>query len=176
MGRRPNLYVPLTVGFLDDPRIIEVRDGPTLLYLAMMLKAKALGSDGRLTESQIGRLNRPRWKPELARLAEVGLVVWDDDTGDWFISAWFAHNDAVSVIEERRAADRKRKADSARNPDGFRSEGSPDSLLVVERSKEKRSKGIQHAFADDGSGCCSVCRLPAVNRGHATLRAVEDAS
>lgn len=161
MGRKPKLYVPLVVGFLDDDRIAVAGDGPTLLFVAMLLKAKALGTDGRLTEVQIGRLNRAKWRRELATLADLGLVLWDDLTGDWFIAGWFSHNDAVSVIEERRAVDRKRKADSARNPNGK----VPDSLLVVEKSREERSEGI-HAFSDDGLGRCATCAMPQPNRKH----------
>lgn len=164
MGRKPKLYIPLTVGFLDDDRIIAASDGPTLLYIAMLLKCKALGTDGRLSEAQVGRLHRPRWKAELKRLAELELVLWDEETEDWFVAAWFSHNDAISVIEERRAADRKRKTDSARNPSG----NAPDSALKGSR-EEKRDLGNPtgtHAFADDGSGSCATCGTAPTNRKH----------
>lgn len=171
MGRRPKLYVPLTVTFFDDDRIIDAGDGPTLLYLAMCLKCKAAGTDGRLRANQIGKL-RPRWRAELAKLAALQLVVHDDVTDEWCIAAWFAHNDSLSDIDDRRAADRARKAaDSRRNPDG----NAPDSALKETEGKERKGtegnpRAVLHAFDHDGDGNCVSCRLPADSRFH--LRAV----
>jgi hypothetical protein len=176
MGRKPKLFLPLVVGFFDDDRVAVAGDGPTLLFLAMCLKAKALGTDGRLSEVQIRRLNRPKWRVELATLAELGLVLWDDAAGQWFVSSWFSHNDAISQIEARKAADRdrKREANSGRIPDGIRvesrrnpPEGVPDSLLSREkRSREKEREGNPHAFVDDGQGCCEHCGTLPGNRSH----------
>lgn len=165
MGRRPKLYVPLSVTFFSDERIIAAGDGATLLYLSMCLHAKALGSDGRLSELQIRRLHRPRWQVELHRLAELGLVLFDDESEDWFIASWFSHNESINAIEERRAADRKRKADSARNPAGIGSDS------ALKKSKEKRREVTEsaHRYADDGSGACSVCSLPPANQVHLKL-------
>lgn len=176
MGRKPKLYIPLTVTFFDDDRIADCGDGPTLLYLAMLLKSKALGTDGRLRETQLSRLHRPRWRAELAKLAALQLVVHDDVTDEWCISAWFAHNDSLDEIDARRAADRDRKAaDSRRNPGGK----VPESAL-----KEREGKGMEgkegnpgaalHAFDHDGDGNCATCRLPARHRLH--LRVVGEAS
>jgi hypothetical protein len=181
MGRRPNLFLPLVVGFLDDDRIAVAGDGPTLLYLAICLKVKALGTDGRLSEVQIRRLNRPKWKVELATLAELQLVLWDDEAAQWAVAAWFSHNEAVSQIESRRAADRDRKRaeaeqkrlDSARNPNGFQSDSGSHSK--EEKRKEQEREGIPravHVFVDDGQGCCDVngCGTLPTNSVH--LRAV----
>lgn len=127
MGRRGRLYLPLDVMFFDDERIIAAGDGGALLYVAMCLRVKSLATDGRLSEGQISRLGRPKWKAELKRLANVEAVLWDDEMKTWYVAAWFGHNEAISDIEKRRAADRKRKADekaadpnSARNPAGSR--------------------------------------------------------
>lgn len=181
MGRRPKLFLPLVVGFLDDDRIAVAGDGSTLLYLAMCLKAKALGTDGRLSEVQIKRLNRPKWKVELATLVELGLVLFDDEMGNWFIAGWFQHNDAISQIEARRASDRDRKRaeaeqkrlDSERNPDGFQPDSDPK--REVKGRKEKEREGIPravHVFLDDGQGCCDIpgCGTLPTNSVH--LRAV----
>lgn len=185
MGRKPKLYIPLTVTFFDDDRIASAGDGPTLLYVAFLLRAKALGSDGRLTELQISRLHRSRWKAELRRLADLELLIQDENTKEWCVPSWFAHNEAMSEVDARRSADRERKAaeaaerkaaDSGRNPGG----GAPDSAL-----KERKGKGMEgkepegnargmHRFAADDSGACGECRLPAASRFH--LRAVEEAS
>jgi hypothetical protein len=184
MGRKPKLYIPLTVTFFDDDRIIEAGDGPTLLYVAFLLRAKALGSDGRLTEAQISRLHRTRWKAELRRLAELELLIQDENTKEWCVPSWFAHNEAMSEVDARRAADRERKAaeaaerkaaDSSRIPAG----NVPDSALKERKGKEREGKeqeasGRLHAFEHDGDGNCSRCRLPHDSRFH--LRVVEEAS
>lgn len=179
MGRRPKLFLPLDVGFMDDERIAVAGDGPAMLYLAMCLKSKATGADGRLGEVLIRRLNRPKWKVELATLAELQLVLWDDEDGRWCIAAWFSHNEAVSQIAARRAADRDRKReeaerkrlDSARNPNGFQSDSGSqrEEERRKEKEKERNPRGA-HAFTDDGQGCCETCGTPPTNGQH--LRAV----
>lgn len=174
MGRKPKLYVPLTVTFFEDDRIIQAGDGPTLLYVGMCLKCKAMGTDGRLTEIQIERLHRRKWKAELARLAELELVLFDESSGDWFVASWFSHNEAIFQLDARRAADRKRKAEanSGRNPDGIPPDSSPKGREDKER--EGKEGNPRHRFDDDGSGSCGSCRLPLTNALH--LRLVEDAS
>lgn len=167
MGRKPKLFLPLTVTFFDDDRIIEAGDGGSLLYLAMSLRCKAMGTDGRLTETQIARLNRPRWKAELRKLAELELVLWDEVSREWAIAAWLVHNESLAAIDARRAADRARKAgDSGRNPDGT----PPDSRLKGREGKEREGKEGNprgaHRFVDDGYGACNECPLPFANDIH----------
>ena len=113
MGRRGTLFLPVVVTFLDDDRMIAAGDGGTLLYLAICLKVKALGTDGRLSEAQVARLGRPKWKAELRRLLEVEAVLFDTELQSYVVAAWFSHNDAISDIEARRAADRERKRKEA---------------------------------------------------------------
>lgn len=176
MGRRPKLYLPLTVMFYDDDRIIEAGDGPSHLYLAMCLRAKASGSDGRLRETQIARLNRPKWRAELKVLAGLELVIWDDVTEEWCVRAWFRHNDSTVEIDARRTADRDRKrADSGRNPDGFQADSAPKGR--ERKGKEEREgnpRSALHAFADDGSGSCTSCHLPVGSQYH--LSVVEESA
>jgi hypothetical protein len=182
MGRKPRLYVPLTVTFFEDDRIIQSGDGPTLLYVAMLLRCKVLGTDGRLTETQIDRLGRRRWRQELVKLAALSLVVRDEFTGEWCVAAWFAHNDSLEEVDARRAADRDRKAaeaaarkaaDSERNPNG----NVLDSALKERKGKEQEGKerkgnprGV-HRFEADGDGGCVACLLPATNAVH--LRSID---
>jgi hypothetical protein len=173
MGRKPKLFLPVTVTFFDDDRIIAAGDGPTLLYLAMGCKCKAMGSDGRLSEAQIGRLGRPRWRRELGRLAELGLVVFDESTQEWFIAAWFSHNEPMQSIYARRAADRARKRVSGRNPDGFPPDSGSQGKGREGKVKEGNPGGT-HRYVDDGTGACSQCTLPSPNRVH--LRLVGEAS
>lgn len=188
MGRRPKLFLPLTVTFFDDDRIIDAGDGPSLLYLAMCLKAKAQGTDGRLRENQIGKL-RPRWRAELAKLAALRLVVQDEVTNEWCIAAWFGHNDSLAEIDAQRAADRARKAqkaaaqkreeaNSGRNPDGIRAETSRNPLSEGKEGKGREGKegnprGLHRFIADEHDRCVD-CLLPMNSRFH--LRAVEEAS
>lgn len=178
MGRKPKLYVPLTVTFFEDDRVIDVGDGPTLLYLAMCLRCKAMGSDGRIHESQISRLHRPRWRVELAKLAGVELVIFDESTKEWFIAGWFDHNEPVAQVHARLAADRDRKAEkrqdfqaeSERNPNGH----APISGLKGREGKERKGsnpRGNLHRYVDSGDGACSECSLPSANSVH--LRSVE---
>ncbi|HEX6969415.1 MAG TPA: hypothetical protein VF174_11490 [Micromonosporaceae bacterium] len=177
MARKPKLYIPLIVTFFDDDRIIAAGDGPTLLYQAMCLRAKAMGSDGRLSEAQISRLNRPNWRQELDRLAELELVIYDESTREWFIAAWFSYNEPMEAVYARRAADRERKKNSSRNPGGFppdsaRNPGGipPDSgSQGKERKGKEREGSATHRYADDGSGHCTRCALPAPNRVHLRL-------
>jgi hypothetical protein len=178
MGRKPKLYVPLTVTFFEDDRIIEAGDGPSLLYIAMCLRCKVMGTDGRLSEAQIGRLHRPRWRAELKRLADLGLVIFDDDRLEWFVAAWFSHNEPISIIDAKRAADRKRKAedrDSGRNPDGFHSDSGPKEREGKERKGNARGAlravPTPHRFDDDGTNCCLTCSLPFSNDVHAVSEA-----
>lgn len=175
MGRRPKLYVPLTVTFFEDDRIIEAGDGPSLLYLAMCLRCKAIGTDGRLRETQMARLNRPRWRAELKVLAALELLIWDEVTDEWCVRAWFGHNDSTVEIDAKRAADRNRKrTDSERIPDGFQTDSAPKG----KEGNGKEGKGMEtpgplHAYESDGDGSCLTCRLPVGSRYH--LSVVEQA-
>lgn len=168
MGRKPKLYLPLTVTFFDDDRVIAAGDGPTLLYLAMACKCKAMGSDGRLSEAQIARLGRPKWRRELTKLAELQLIIFDDSTREWFIAAWFDHNEPMQAIYERRAADRARKKNSSRNPDGFPPDSGSQGKKREEKRREDTPRGT-HRYTPGPDGTCTDCRLPAPNRVHLRL-------
>jgi len=176
MGRRPKLYLPLTVTFFEDDRIIAAGDAATLLYVAMCLRCKSMGTDGRLRDTQIARLNRPKWRQELAVLAREQLVIWDEVTEEWCVRAWFAHNDSTAEIDDRRRADRERKrADSGRNPDGIQADSAPKGKEGKgKEEKEGNPRGALHAFADDGSGSCSTCHLPVGSQYH--LSVVEESA
>lgn len=189
MGRKPKLYIPLTVTFFDDDRIIDAGDGGALLYLAMLLACKAQGTDGRLRANQIKRLHRSNWQEELETLAALRLVVHDEVTDEWCIAAWFGHNESLESIDARRAADRDRKAaeaarrkeqetdsakDSDRNPAGKVRESALKEREGKERKgKEGNPRGL-HRFVADEHDRCVDCHLPMNSRFH--LRAVEEAS
>jgi len=153
MGRRKGgAFLPLDVNFLDDERIIEVGERPAWLYLAMCLKAKALLTDGILSETQIARLHVPGWQNRLARLHALELV-WPTEDGRWWITAWDKHNDRAETVQERRERDAERKR-SERSPNGVR--------LESERREEKRREeksgpdGCPHGA--DRSSLCALCR------------------
>jgi hypothetical protein len=171
MGRKPKLFLPLTVTFFDDDRIIEAGDTPTLLYIAMCLRCKAMGTDGRLTETQIARLNRPRWRSELRKLAELELVVWDEVYQEWAVSAWLGHNESLADLDAKREADRIRKRDSARNPGGFPPDSAPKGSRGKGREGKEGNPRGTHRFVDDGAGSCETCSLLPANDIH--LRVVD---
>jgi hypothetical protein len=131
--RKGGLYLPLDVNFWDDPRIVRAGEKPAVLYLAMCLASKRLGSDGRLEPLQIDRLHVPGWKTRLAVLVREQLVL-DLDDGVYTIAAWLQHNDPAHVVAERRAADAARKRQQP--PNGIRPDSAPS--RDVERSREKK--------------------------------------
>lgn len=121
MARRPrNVYLPLDIEFFDNERILTAGEKAGWLYLAMCCRSKRLLSDGLLTPTQIERLHVPGWKARLAKLVETGLVVGTDD-GRFLILGWLERNLSAEQVEQQRARDRVRK-DSARNPDGIRTD------------------------------------------------------
>jgi hypothetical protein len=162
--RRPKLYVPLSVHFFEDDRVLAAGDGPTLLYIAMCLRAKALGTDGRLSEAQVKRLHRRRWRVEISRLTVLELVVLDRSTDQYVIASWHKHNEAIDVRNARLAADRSRKQDkrpafqpdSNRNPAGIRPESGTQ--REVERSRENVSARVPNGRAPHCGDCDPVTR------------------
>lgn len=109
VSRRGRMFLPLDVSFFDDDRIIAAGDDGACLYLAMCLRIKQLGSDGRLTPGQMTRLGRPKWRTEIHKLTAVEAVLRDPGTGHYVVAAWFSHNESMDLMISRLAADRERK-------------------------------------------------------------------
>lgn len=154
--RKGGLYLPLDVNFWDDPRIVRAGEKPAVLYLAMCLASKRLGSDGRLEPLQIDRLHVSGWKARLDALLREELVL-DLSDGAYTIAAWLQHNDPSHVVAERRAADAARKR--GEHPHRIRSESGP--TPDVERSREKKnevgnpSEDCEHGV--DRQASCTRC-------------------
>lgn len=164
--RKGGLYLPLDVNFFDDPRIVRAGEKAAVLYLAMCLAAKRLGSDGRLEPLQVDRLHVPGWKPRLAVLLREELVL-DLDDGAYTIAAWLQHNDPAHVVAERRAADAARKR--GKPPYGIRTESAPS--RDVERSREEKREVA--ARPESGTDCeHGVDRSSSCRRCPSTLKAV----
>lgn len=106
------IYVPLDVTFFDDEKVLAAGEAAAWLYLAMCAKAKALDSDGVLTELQVARLGITGWRKRLDRLIDVGLV--EDAMGTHYgITGWLKWNESAQARAERRAKDRDRKKGTA---------------------------------------------------------------
>lgn len=107
MPRR--LFVPLSVDFFDDDRMIACTDGAQLLYLAMLCWVKRNHADGRVTLGQMTRLNRPKWRVEVRELARVEAVHYIEELRTYQVGAWFSWNLASDLLADRRAQARDRK-------------------------------------------------------------------
>lgn len=147
------MFLPLDVNFMDDPLITACGEQPGWLYVAMCLKAKALLSDGVLTEPQVEKLAVKDWRKRLDRLLQVAdrdgktLVIDITDANDpvrrYWISGWDSHNDRAETVDERRAKDaarKKRERESVGSPFGRVSGVPTESERRVEKSKEEKSR------------------------------------
>lgn len=106
------IYVPLDVTFFDDERILTAGEAAGWLYLAMCAKAKAIDSDGVLTELQVARLGVTGWRRRLGRLIESGLV--EEAMGTHYgITGWLKWNESAASRADRRQRDRDRKKGTA---------------------------------------------------------------
>lgn len=115
MPRKGGLFLPLSVNFMDDPKVLRAGEQAAWLYLAMCLTCKRLGeSDGVMAELQVGRLGVPGWQKRLKALLEHGLVE-RLDSEHVAIVGWLNHNDSADEVAAKRAkdAERKRKAGKA---------------------------------------------------------------
>jgi hypothetical protein len=166
--RKGGLYLPLDVNFMDDPRIVRVGEKSAVLYLAMALACKRLGTDGRLEPIQVDRLHIPNWKSRLRPLLDEQLV-HDFDDGYYTIAAWFQHNEPQSVLEARRRDDAARKrrtppsglqTDSRRIPSGIGAD-SERKRREVERSEVRSPSTLSVVDADCEHGydqhTCVLC-------------------
>ena len=148
MGRKPGMiYVPLDVEFFDNDKVLEAGEKAGWLFLAMTARAKKLLTDGVLTESQIARLHVTGWKARLKALVAEGLVE-DQGEGRWLIVGFLERNMSAAEVEQKRAADRARKAsttppDSDPPPRGIRRDSArnPSGPLREVKRREDRGRG-----------------------------------
>lgn len=150
--RKGALFLPLDVMFPDDPLVNAVGEQAAWLYVLMMLKAKALLSDGVLTEPQVEKLAVKGWKQRLERLlttTDDSKVLVADITPAgaavrrYWITGWDKHNDRAETVIERREKDAARKRqdrDSGRSPIGQVPPVRTESGRRVEKSREKNSR------------------------------------
>lgn len=113
--------------------------------------------------------------PELARkLVDVGL--WEAVDGGWLLPHYLERNQSAEQVQARRKADADRKAkwrDAQARKDETResrkSHGVTPRGLRSSFTPPKGGSGApsaSHHYADDGTGICSTCGLPAKNRLH----------
>lgn len=108
------LYAAIDVGFPDDPKVIDAGDLAELAYLRCVLRSRQHLTDGVIDRRVLGRwLAGVRGKPaaHMDRLVEVGLLCTHD--AGWCIplNAWKKWNPTKVEVEEKRDAEKQRKAD-----------------------------------------------------------------
>lgn len=98
-------YVPLEVGFWDDPKIVAVGEGAAVLYLRMLCYAKANQTDGYVPWAVIRRWGHPQTaKRRLSRLHSATILEpFTNHSGTvegYTIVAYLRHNRPATAIAE----------------------------------------------------------------------------
>lgn len=116
--KRPSPYVPLSVHYADDEKIMAVGEDAELMYLRMLAYAgRTPGTNGWISEavamSRLGIVGRPGIpdsdpQSRAQRLEDHGLIE-RDGTG-WRLTAWLRWNRSSEQIERDRERDRDRKS------------------------------------------------------------------
>jgi hypothetical protein len=98
-----DLYVPLRVGYADDPKIIDAGPMTELLYVRSLAFAKRQRKDGWIADSQLAAfsLRIPGARRHAARLVELGL--WERNGAGWYVTAWLRHNKADAEIQQAKS-------------------------------------------------------------------------
>jgi hypothetical protein len=104
MARPSKLYVPLDVDFPDDTAVIEAGEGAEILYIHALCFSKRTGSDGFISESQLGRLSTHSGR-RAAKLVSVGL--FEKVEGGYRIRGWSKWNPSQAELEDKKARQRK---------------------------------------------------------------------
>jgi hypothetical protein len=118
--------------------------------------------------------------PELAsKLVSVGL--WEAAEGGWFAPHYLERNESAEKVAARRKAEAERKAryrermstrDTTRTGRGRPTGQHADRTPPFTPPKGGRGGRVvdslpaAHSFDDDGSGGCSKCVLPRINKIH----------
>lgn len=108
------LYAAIDVGFPDDPKVIDAGDIAELVYLRCVLRCRQ-----HLTDGVIDRRVLPRWlagirgkaTTHMDRLVEVGLLCTHPDGWCIPLNAWKKWNPTKLEVEEKRDAEKQRKAE-----------------------------------------------------------------
>jgi len=98
-------YVPLSVDFFGDDKVIELTPLARLEYAACLVIAKRQESDGSVTLAQVRREQPdvPDHQGLLAELVDSGLLSWDGGN-TYAIVAWLEWNKSVEELAGMRQA------------------------------------------------------------------------
>lgn len=136
------VYVPLDLGFVDDPKIMRAGLDGAGLYAQSLVIAKRLMSDGVLERMHLYRLGAD--DALIDRLIDLGLYQGvtsgrtDPDVSAVRISAWLKHNKSVSELQEARASDAQRKRlTRGVRPNGRN--GTSENVRSIETETEKKT-------------------------------------
>ena len=102
-------WVKLSTQFYNDPAFDDLTPNAERLFVRCLAFAGAVGTGGVLTQKQIkkvGILNSNRYVSELV---QNGLWV-QTESGDYRIRSWDLWQESADELEQRRKADRERKA------------------------------------------------------------------
>jgi hypothetical protein len=160
MGRPKSkgAYVPLAAQYYLDDAILEAGSDAELLFVRMLSFLAAVPSDGFITDRQVpivaAGLRAPRRR--LDALLNVGLI--EQVSGGFLVRSWLKWNRSADEVGKLLAKDRERKArkdaedapNSARNPEGIRSDSELQSR--AEQSSTEQSIPPSDADASDSAG------------------------
>ena len=98
------IYVPLSVNFPDDPKVMAAGERAAWLYIRMLCLAQRLLSDGHIADIQLPLLGVSGINKRLGDLERVGLI--ERTENGWLICAYLKWNRTaarVAEISEERA-------------------------------------------------------------------------
>lgn len=149
--RRGQLFLPLAVDFWEDTKVRRAGERAAVLYLHMCLASKRWGTDGILEPEQMDLLHLPDWRKRLAPLVTNELILPLDEPPSWAITAWFQHNDPMSVITARRAKDADYQKDKRRDRVGTDNPwtSEPSRYTREEKREEETSVGPTSGVDED---------------------------
>ena len=108
----PKAYVPLSLNFFEDDRVIELSPLAQLIFIASLIVAKRMESDGLVTAAQVRRQcpNVPEFDVLTAELVDQKLWVPQGDGRHQLIPAWLGWNRSKAWLDENRV----KRAESGR--------------------------------------------------------------
>lgn len=112
MQRMKGIFVPLSVRFFRDPKVLSVPVQAKMLYLAALCYAKEEHTDGFVSRaSLVAILPGERGLTRAAKqLTDAGL--WEEADAGWIIAAWGDWNLSEALVKEK--SEKRRAAAKAR--------------------------------------------------------------
>jgi hypothetical protein len=97
------LFVPLTVGYADDDKIIDAGPMGELLYVRSLAFAKRSRKDGWIAANQLSTFAAriPNARRHADHLVELGL--WERNGNGWYVVAWLRHNAAAADLQKAKS-------------------------------------------------------------------------